>query len=297
MPGPISALLPGGRRLHLQHGPIDLVIGADSRDAAGRGRIAAFEAAKRRFATILEELVGELACLRQSAGAPAGSIAGPVARRMFRATRPHASTAFVTPMAAVAGAVADEVLSAMVRAVDLRRAYVNNGGDIAVLVGGGADPFRSAIAGLDGRVLGTIRLDGRAGVRGIATSGRCGRSLSLGIADSVTVLASSAAAADAAATLVANAVDIPGGHAAIRRRAAAEIDPDTDLGAREVVTGCDRLEQPLVELALSRGEATARAMMSKGLLSGAALFLQGGFRLVGLEDYLALRNLGEEQHA
>ena len=297
MPGPVSALLQGGRRLHLQHGPIDLVIGADARDAAGRGRIAAFDAAKRRFATILEELVGELASLRRPAGGLPGPVAGPVAKRMVRATRPHASRAFVTPMAAVAGAVADEVLSVMVRAADLRRAYVNNGGDIAVHVGRGADPFRSAIAGLDGRVLGTTLLDGRAGLRGIATSGRGGRSLSLGIADSVTVLASSAAAADAAATLVANAVDIPGNHAAVRRRAAVEIDPDTDLGAREVVTGCDRLERPLAELALSRGEASARAMMSDGLLSGAALFLQGGFRLVGLGDGHALCNFGDSEHA
>ncbi len=297
MPGPVSALLPGGKRLHLQHGPIDLVIGADARDSAGRGRVVAFDAAMRRFATILEELTVELASLRRPAGGLRASLSGPVARRMLLATLPHASAAFVTPMAAVAGAVADEVLSAMVRAADLRRAYVNNGGDIALHIERGANPFRTAVSGLDGRVLGTIRLDRRAGVRGIATSGRGGRSLSLGIADSVTVLASTAAAADAAATLVANAVDVPGDHAAIRRRAAVEIDPETDLGGRDVVTGCDRLELPQVELALSRGEASARAMMSKGLLSGAALFLQGGFRLVGLGEHPAICSFGDARHA
>jgi ApbE superfamily uncharacterized protein (UPF0280 family) len=67
----------------------------------------------------------------------------------------------------------------------------------------------------------------------VATSGwRCkgkgGRSFSFGIADAVTVLAGSAAAADAAATVIANAVDLPG-HGAITRRPASAIDPDSDL--------------------------------------------------------------------
>ena len=39
---------------------------------------------------------------------------------------------FVTPMAAVAGAVADYMLSILCENNKLRKAYVNNGGDIAV---------------------------------------------------------------------------------------------------------------------------------------------------------------------
>ena len=69
--------------------------------------------------------------------------------------------------------------------------------------------------------------------RGIATSGRHGRSFSLGIADAVTVLARTASQADAAATIIANAVDLPG-HPAIVRCPANELQPDSDLGARLV---------------------------------------------------------------
>ena len=95
---PVAARLPGDR-LHLQHGPIDLVIGAD-----GPGREAAFSAAARRFAPLLDELVAELPLLRS----PAGGVrpVGPVAIRMADAVQTHCRRHFVTPMAAVAGAAA-----------------------------------------------------------------------------------------------------------------------------------------------------------------------------------------------
>ena len=215
----VATLMQDGR-LHLQHGPIDLVIGAE-----GAGRDAAFRAAAARFRTVLDELVAELPLLRRETGSvPAGT----VARRMHAATRPHRPV-FITPMAAVAGAVADEILAAMCHAGPLRRAYVNNGGDIALHLGPGTG-YATAIAGADGRLQGRIGLSGGDGIGGIATSGWGGRSHSLGIADQVTVLARCAATADAAATLIANAVDLPG-HPAIARHPAHMLAPDSDLGA------------------------------------------------------------------
>ena len=117
-------------------------------------------------------------------------------------------------MAAVAGAVADEICAAMAAAGDLDRAYVNDGGDIALHLtpGTAITAAIAARAGLPDRV--TIAHADP--VRGIATSGWRGRSFSLGIADAVTVLARTAAEADAAATLIANAVDLPG-HPAVAR--------------------------------------------------------------------------------
>ncbi|MFL6693749.1 MAG: UPF0280 family protein, partial [Ramlibacter sp.] len=53
--------LPGGR-WHFQHGPIDIVIGADGDVRAVE---AAHEAAWERFTTVLEELVAELPHLRR----------------------------------------------------------------------------------------------------------------------------------------------------------------------------------------------------------------------------------------
>src|SRR6185295_14196526 len=156
---------------------------------------------------------------------------GPVARRMVEASRLFADDGlFLTPMAAVAGAVADELLAHMTTAGQLWRAFVNDGGDIAVLV----TPGHSLDIGVAGEysrgatpnINGAVRLDASSGVGGVATSGARGRSFSLGIADSVTILARNAATADVAATLVANAVNIDS--PVILRRPARELDPDSD---------------------------------------------------------------------
>jgi len=169
--GPIAKLLPCGTRLHLQHGPIDLIIGAEGE------RRPAFDAARARFATVLEELVHELPILRTPVSDNTPPPKGRIARRMHAATTPF-SQSYVTPMAAVAGAVADEVLHAMIQAADLHRAYVNNGGDIALHLGKGAQ-FVIAMQGHDGQSLGNVTLTDQDCVRGISTSVRQGRSLSL----------------------------------------------------------------------------------------------------------------------
>jgi len=275
MSGPFASLLGDGSRLHLQHGPIDLIIGAETPDPAGRH--AAFKVAAQRFDTILQELVSELPLLRRAVNTKRPQ--GLVARRMHIAAQPFAAEVFVTPMAAVAGAVADEVLSAMVTATPISRAYVNNGGDIALHLAE-SQQYKAAIAGLDGAGHGRITIDAATDVRGIATSGQGGRSLSLGISKSVTVLAQSAAAADVAATLIANAVDVPG-HPSIIRVPACDLDPDSDLGGRLVVTRVGHLADNDVDVALSAGADTARGMYSRGLILGAALFLGEDQRIVG----------------
>lgn len=265
--GPQAAYLPGGR-LHLQHGPIDLVIGAEG------ARDSAFDAACARFDTLLAELMADYPRLRLPQGpAPASE----TARRMVRATAGHAG--FVTPMAAVAGAVAETVLAAMTGAADLSRAYVNNGGDIALHLTPG-QRFDIALATLDARDLGRISIRAGDGIGGIATSGRGGRSLTMGIADSVTVLAATAAEADAAATLIANAVDLPG-HPAITRAPADSLRDDSDLGARPVVIACAPLNAADRAQALRNGAALAERLCRRGRIRAAALHLQGDTRLAG----------------
>jgi ApbE superfamily uncharacterized protein (UPF0280 family) len=202
-------------RLHLQDGPIDLIIGADAANADVR---AAYQAAARRFTGLLDELCSELPELRKAADPERCSLQGVIAQRMHRAVVPFAADTFITPMAAVAGAVAEEVLSAMLGAAPLTRAYVNNGGDIALHLADGT----SFAVGLMDRpdaqgMLRTLTVRAADAVRGVATSGRHGRSFSLGIADAVTVLARTAAQADAAATIIANAIDLPGHPAASMR--------------------------------------------------------------------------------
>ncbi len=283
---PERAPLPDGR-WHFQHGPIDLVLGAVG-DASAVA--AAHAAAWRRFAGVLPELVAELPRLRApiaagAACAGACPLHGPVARRMWFACAPHAA-GFVTPMAAVAGAVAEEVLAAYEHA-GIARAWVNNGGDIAIRLARGerlrigvvADLARFDSGAGVPRLDADLELTAEQPVRGIATSGWRGRSFSLGIADSVTVLAASAAAADAAATVVANAVDLHDPR--IRRARADSLKDDSDLGARLVTVDVPLLEAAAIDRALAAGAACAEALRQRGWIDAALLVCQRRARTVG----------------
>ena len=276
MRGPLCERIEGGQKLHLQHGPIDLLV-----EARGPGRDAAYEAACARFTTLLEELVAELPLLRRPVRPGDTAPRGPVARRMWEAALPFAWDFHLTPMIAVAGAVADEILDCMCRRSPLTYAFVNNGGDIAIHLGPG-ERFTSAVVTDPQRLVVGAILEVREHdpVRGLATSGWRGRSLSLGIADAVTALAPSAAEADAAATLIANAVDLPG-HPAIRRRPAREVVEDSDLGDLPVVVDVGPLSEAEMLDALERGAARARAFLLAGLVEGAVLALGGRMRWVG----------------
>ena len=280
---PQVRLLADGRRLHLQDGPIDLVCQAFGPPAAVRD---GYGAAIAALTGLLDRLCAELPALRHPAGPGAPSVRDPVARRMAAAVAPHAAAGFITPMAAVAGAVAEAVLAAMLAATDLDRAYVNNGGDIALHCG----PGQTLAIGLVDRpdrpsLFGRVRIDADDGVRGVATSGWRGRSFSLGIADSATVLARTAADADAAATVVANAVDLPG-HAAVHRAPACAIQADSDLGERLVTRGVDPLPPDAIAAALAMGRASAEALLARGLIAGAALQVQGHVEIIGAPGLL-----------
>lgn len=271
-------MLPDGKRLRLHDGPIDLVIGAEADPAEIRN---AYRAAAARFETILDDLCGELSELRQACGpAPTGR----VARRMWQAVSPYAEERFITPMAAVAGAVAEEILRCMTEAARLDRAYVNNGGDIALHLAGNA----ALKIGLVDRcerpsLFATTVIAAHHPCRGVATSGRGGRSFSLGIADAVTVLAPTAAGADAAATVIANDVDLPG-HPGIFRRPACELQPDTDLRSLPVTVDVTTLQPADVKEALDHGASSATSLLARGLILAAALHLQGQTRFLGATD-------------
>jgi uncharacterized protein len=270
--------LPDRRRLHLNDGPIDLIIGADgARNEIRR----AYEAAARRFATILDELCAELPLLRGRFCSSSSLPAGRIARRMADAVAPYGDRYFITPMAAVAGAVAETVLDAMTEAARLDRAYVNNGGDIAFHLAAG----QSYTIGMverpeDPSLFGSVELSAAMPIRGVATSGWRGRSFSLGIADAVTVLAESASQADSAATIIANAVDLPG-HPAILRIPACEISPDSDLLDLPVTRDVGPLSAREIARALDSGERVAEELRVQGLIHAAALCLQESVSLVG----------------
>jgi ApbE superfamily uncharacterized protein (UPF0280 family) len=279
-----AGLLPDGRRLHLQHGPIDLIIEAFGTAAEVQ---AAYVQAAAVFVDVLPTLVKELKLLRTPLGDVWPLPAGPVAQRMVAACWPHRE-AFITPMAAVAGAVADHMLQALLDGRQLERAYVNDGGDIAFYLQPGQSLTCGLVADLAAPGIdGTISLTHTMPVRGLATSGRAskgqgGRSFSLGIADAVTVLARDAASADAAATMIANAVDLPG-HPAVIRGPASDLDPDSDLGERLVTLDVRELSETDIATALRYGAARAEALRRSGLIRGAVLVLKRRLATVGTD--------------
>jgi len=280
-PPPQRALLPDGR-LHLQDGPIDLVIGIEG---ARPAVLEAREAAWRSLHGILAGLAEELPALRAPLSGRMPTLSHPVAQRMAEAAWPHRAH-FVTPMVAVAGAVAEHVLRAITAVPGISVAHVNNGGDIALhlsadstlRVGLIEDPAFAEASGIA-----VVR--GGDAVRGIATSGWRGRSFSFGIADAVTVLAERAPEADAAASIIANAVDAD--HPAIQRLPACDLEPDSDLRNLPVTVAVGQLPDAIVTQALDQGERCADFLLSRGLILGACLRLQGGVRLVGAADPLA----------
>ncbi|MBZ5663665.1 MAG: UPF0280 family protein [Acidobacteriia bacterium] len=270
-------MLPDGHRLHLHDGPIDVIV-----EAFGEAREIqlAYRAAADRFVGILDELCSELTFLRQPAREDGPRPNGSVAQRMVEAVRPYASQTFITPMAAVAGAVAEEILGAMIPTAKLSRAYVNDGGDIALHLA----PGENFVVGMVERpdqasLFGTTTIRSSDSIRGIATSGWRGRSFSLGIADAVTVLADTAAMADAAATVVANAVDLPR-HPGIGRVPACELAPDSDLGERLVTQSVGDLAPGEIQDALAAGMRVAQSLRCSGLIRAAALSLRGETRVV-----------------
>ncbi len=272
----LCQLLPEDRRLHLQHGPINIIAHVEA-PVEVQKRL--YSSATSRLGTILDELVAELDLLKQPWSIDQPVPNGSIAQKMFAAVKD--SKVFVTPMAAVAGAVAEEILEAMLaeanaqdcRIDHVRRMYVNNGGDIAFWLKNGESFSIGVVENPEMPELNTVvSLPSEGTVRGLATSGWRGRSQSLGIADAVTVLAKSAVAADVAATLIANDVNID--YPGIVKRPACEIKDGIDLGMIPVTVHVPQLPDIEATNALKQGAHTARHFILSGKIEAAYLSLQ-----------------------
>mgnify|MGYP003335782250 FL=1 len=283
------------------HGPIDLVIQAEGQPEV---LSAAHARAWREFQGLLATLVAELAVLRQPVQPERDNpCQGAVARIMWQACQPLAGpteTDFITPMAAVAGSVAQHLIRHYALP-GVRRAMINNGGDIALHLAPGqhwrlgvvADVRRVRhLQGTSPEILpdAQVVIKADSPVRGVATSGWDGRSFSFGIADSVTVLAASAAQADAAATMIANRVDVA--HPGIERVPACELRDDSDLGARRVTRHVPRLPLGQIRTALQRGLAYAQDLQQQGLIHAAWLSCQQQSVTCGPQEVLAGAEIG-----
>ena len=272
-----SNILADGNRLHLNHGPIDLII-----EAFGETKTVqyAYEKATNKFNNVLTDLVPELSTLRSPISQHRDTLKSPVGLRMQNAVQLFYPT-FVTPMAAVAGSIADYMLKILCEGNKLSKAYVNNGGDIAIYLDHHEVFNIGIITNLKTRAIaGTVSISKKDAINGIATSGWHGRSHSFGIADAVTVLAPNAAQADTAATLIANAVDLPGS-TLIKKMPAKELFPDTDLGDKLVTTDVALLPKKLAVKAVEAGCKRANEYIHRGLINAATISLQGVVKVVG----------------
>ena len=268
-------LTPDGKKLHLSHGPIDIILQSFGLSNEVQK---SYEQVIKFFPKILPDLVAEIGDLRRPYS-KGWQPEGLVSRRMKEACYPYQGK-FLTPMAAVAGAVADQVLEISLINRKLDKIYVNNGGDISFHLERG----HLLTAGIVGdisrsKINGKCVFNFENPARGIATSGWKGRSFSMGIADAVTVLASNAAAADVAATLIANAVFAD--HPAIKQEPAINQDIDSDLGERLITVKVGKLDGNTIENALDSGQTVAEQMELAGHITAAVLVLQDSFRVVG----------------
>lgn len=182
----------------------------------------------------------------------------------------------LTPMAAVAGSMS-ELICEYLETRGASKVLVNNGGDIAVYLGTGEKTRIGIVPQLGAKPSHYFDLEGKQ-IAGIATSGRGGRSFTLGIADAAVAVAATSSVADACATVLGNSVnaDSP----LIERRAAKELDPATDIPELPVTVAVSSLPQNLKEEALERGLKKARKLIKENLIYGAALFVQGEMRQI-----------------
>ncbi len=198
------------------------------------------------------------------------------ARKMLESVRLLGDTS-LTPMAAVAGTIADEVADFLFSR-GMTRVIINNGGDIAVRLMAPA----SVRVGLRENVespdfIYSVRLtvppEKEGAAFGVATSGLGGRSLTRGIASAATVIAGTASLADAAATAVSNAgfVKAPG----VVQRPAETIDPQTDIPGMMVTVEAKDLGRKARSQSLSRSLELAEALVEKGIVLGAFVAVDG----------------------
>lgn len=261
----IHEMQPGN--VSLDYGPMQMTIyaGQQGRPATEWAREAAEYAVK---------VLGELAAFKEAAKRPQAAVrvndGYPAALNVMIDAVIRSGDATLTPMAAVAGTIADLVADFLAE-LGASKAIVNNGGDIALRLGAG----ETAVVGV-APVIGSypthyLKVTAGDGVGGIATSGLGGRSFTKGIATAAVIAAGRAALADACATSVANATYTS--HPAIKLEYAGVIDPESDIADHLVVTEVGELPAEAVYTAIENGYRRARELFAAGLIKGAALFI------------------------
>jgi ApbE superfamily uncharacterized protein (UPF0280 family) len=178
----------------------------------------------------------------------------------------------LTPMAAVAGSIADAVADWLFSR-GMSRVIVNNGGDIAIRLA----KSETARVGIRTRVENSsishgVELTGIYPSWGVTTSGLGGRSLTRGIASAVTAFARTASLADAAATSIANACFVKDD--AIVQVLAQNLDPYTDIRGIPVTVKVGKLKKTSILQAMNKALSRAEQLFETGIILGAVIAVE-----------------------
>lgn len=255
--------------MFLEIGPASLVISGEKNGGPYDFNRLQLE---KKTQSILEEIKECLPVLKQKAYKIRNTAYMPhVPRKMVEAVK-AVDEASLTPMAAVAGAVSDAIRDHL-RGEGLNLVSVNNGGDVSVFnEKGRALKIEIAHIHRDGCSPPMLIVEQLTDF-GVATSGFGGRSFTLGLADSVTVIAATGALADAAATFIGNCTNTETEQ--VKRRKAYEIDPLTDIPDYEVTIQIKPLNNSDIIKALENGLDNAANLRARNTIYDAIIKIQG----------------------
>ena len=238
-------------RIYVDYGPVSMVLSAMKNGAAQPSLCAAHAQAIPR---ILEEIAEARDQLCRYPGEIDGQGLWGLPLEMLETVR-RVDEPTLTPMATVAGTVADGVADQLFKE-DVDTDIVNNGGDIALRLRRGASIRMGILPNLAaGQITQTITLTEEDGIGGVCTSGLGGRSFTRGIANAVTVFSKRCMIADACATHLANTSYVACDGVITAR--AGDMQRESDIAELQVVTQVGVLSDGVRQKSLKQIEAEA----------------------------------------
>jgi uncharacterized protein len=257
------AWLPDGKRLHLQNGLVNLIVQAFG-PPAGVGR--AYSAGIERARALVLELADDVPRL-QAGEAPQSEVG-------LRAAAACAQVpGALGPLTVLSGAVADEVLAAMVQGERLDRAFVNNHGVVGFHL---AEGQSLSPQGMDWPEFArydatTVAIPAAARTRGIAAGGWHYHGFAFGCVDRIYAASTSGAMAEAVLGSITTRM-LPG--RALETVPAGTLEPGSVLGALGVYPLQD-LAADEVAQAMAQGREAATALFDAGISTLALIELRG----------------------
>ncbi len=238
------AWLADGKRLHLRNGPVNLIIQAFGQPAQ-LGR--AYEAGIERARALVVELAEDLPRLQAQE-----AFLSAVGLRAAAATQ--AVPGGLPPVAALTGAIADEVLTAMTQAGAFARGFVNNHGAVAFHLAEGESLTPQAMDWPEFSRYDSTRvpIPSAARARGMAAGGWHYHGFAFGCVDRIYTAAPSAAVAEAVLGSISAAMQPRTG---MRKVMAGMLEAESVLGTLEVYPAMDMAEEDIASAMVQAREA------------------------------------------